>query len=117
MLGPPARLESPPLAVPPPARLAPPVLEPLPAYASGLINSLDFGATTRVEKPFAVLATGPGGLATAGKYLFAEDGSGAWATHYTFAPDGTQISAVDWNWACCAAGIASQTLLETVMTS
>jgi hypothetical protein len=68
------------------------------AYASGLINSIDLGATTLVEKPFAVLATGPLGLSTAGQYLFAADGSGAWMAHYTFAPNGTQISYKDWNY-------------------
>lgn len=68
------------------------------AYASGLINQMSLGAEPLAEKPFAMLPSGPGGLATAGPYLFAEDGSGAWATHYTFAPDGRQISAVDWNY-------------------
>lgn len=68
------------------------------AYASGLIDSIGLGAATLTEKPFAVLPGTPGGLATAGKYVFAEDGSGAWATHYTFAPDGAAISAVEWNY-------------------
>jgi len=68
------------------------------AYASGLINSMDLGAAKPTEKPFATLAGAPGGLATAGKYVFAEDPSGAWVSHYTFAPDGTQISAVEWNY-------------------
>ena len=40
----------------------------------------------------------PGGLADAGGFLFAEDGSGAWASHYTFTPDGTLLSRLDWNY-------------------
>ena len=68
------------------------------AYPTGLINSMDLGAAKPVERPFAVLPGTPGGLATAGRYVFAEDPSGAWVTHYTFAPDGTKISAVDWNY-------------------
>lgn len=58
------------------------------AYASGLINSMDLGAETPAEQPFAILPGGPCGLATAGQYVFADGG-----THYTFAPDGTMISA------------------------
>ena len=68
------------------------------AYSSGLINKMDLGAATPTESPLTVLATGPSGLSTAGRYVFAMDGSGAWGTHYTFEPDGTQISAVDWNY-------------------
>jgi VCBS repeat-containing protein len=68
------------------------------AYASGLIRKIDLGAATLSETPFATLAGGPGGLSTAGQYVFAEDGTGAWATHYTFGPDGTKIDAVDWNY-------------------
>ena len=40
----------------------------------------------------------PGGLADAGGFVFAEDGSGAWASHYTFTPDGTLLSRFDWNY-------------------
>jgi hypothetical protein len=68
------------------------------AYDSGLIDSISLSAAAPAEKPFTVLPSTPGGLATAGKYVFAEDSSAPWATHYTFAPDGTRISAVDWNY-------------------
>lgn len=68
------------------------------AYGSGLIYQIDLSAANPVEVPFANLATSPIGLSTAGQYVFAVDGSGAWVSHFTFAPDGTQIDAVDWNY-------------------
>ena len=68
------------------------------AYHSGLVRKIDLSAATPSEAPFATLAGSPIGLSTAGQYLFAADGTGAWATHYTFAPDGTKIDAVDWNY-------------------
>lgn len=68
------------------------------AGESGLIRSLGVSAATPRETAFAVLATAPGGLATAGKYLFAEDASGAWSTHSTFAPDGVLVDSKDWNY-------------------
>src|SRR4030095_1866188 len=68
------------------------------AYSSGLIRKIDLSAATPTEVPFANLPSSPSGLSTAGQYVFAADGSGAWGTHYTFAPNGTQISAVDWNY-------------------
>lgn len=68
------------------------------AYASGLICRLDVGSSLPKETPFAILPQRPGGLAMAGEYLFAQDPSGAWSTHYTFAPDGSLVDAVDWNY-------------------
>jgi hypothetical protein len=68
------------------------------AYQTGLIRKIDLNLDIPVEVPFATLATSPLGLAAAGKYLFAADGSGAWMSHYTFAPDGTQLSVKDWNY-------------------
>src|SRR5262249_8324177 len=67
-------------------------------YSPGLIRKIDLNVQTPTEVPFATLPSPAGGLSTADGYVFAEDGSGAWATHYTFAPDGHQISAVDWNY-------------------
>jgi hypothetical protein len=68
------------------------------AYASGLIRQINLSADELAEVPFAALPQNPMGLAAAGKYVFAADPSGAWATHYTFAIDGTRIAAKDWNY-------------------
>lgn len=68
------------------------------AYESGLIRKIDLDAPEPTEVPFTILPARPLGLATAGPYLFAVDGSGAWVSHYTFAPDGTLIDSVDWNY-------------------
>jgi len=67
------------------------------AEASGFIRRLEVSAASPQEKAFAVLAAPPGGLATAGAYLFAQDSSGAWATHSTFAPNGALVDSKDWN--------------------
>jgi hypothetical protein len=68
------------------------------AAASGLIRRLDLGVAAPAETPFATLAASPGGLATAGAYLFAQDNSGAWATHSTLAPTGMAVDSKDWNY-------------------
>ena len=68
------------------------------SYATGLIRRMDLSAAVPAEIPFAQLPSAALGLATAGRYLFACDGSGAWATHYTYAPDGTKVSSKDWNY-------------------
>ena len=68
------------------------------AEASGLIRRLDLGIPAPAEMPFATLAMSPGGLATAGAYVFAQDASGAWATHSTFAPNGVAVDSKDWNY-------------------
>src|SRR5439155_10853618 len=53
------------------------------AYPSGLIRQIDLVSTNLAETPFANLPGRPLGLATAGRYVFAADPSGAWGTHYT----------------------------------
>jgi VCBS repeat-containing protein len=68
------------------------------AYHSGLIRQINLGAASPSEVPFATLPGTPLGLATAGKYLFASDPSGAWNTHYVYAPDGTLVQSKDWNY-------------------
>lgn len=67
------------------------------AYESGLIRSINLSAEHPTEMPFAILATAPAGLAVAGDFVFAVDGSGAWMSHYTFDRDGRRVSRVDWN--------------------
>lgn len=68
------------------------------AYPGGLIRTIDLTAPELSELPFANLPSSPMGLATAGAYVFAGDGSGAWMSHYTFAPNGAMISSKDWNY-------------------
>jgi thrombospondin type 3 repeat protein len=41
---------------------------------------------------------GVGGLAAVGNYVLAQDGSGAWATHYVFNASGTVTDQKDWNY-------------------
>jgi hypothetical protein len=48
--------------------------------------------------PFATLPQSVAGLATAGKYLVAQDYSGAWATHYVYDKQGTLTDSKDWNY-------------------
>lgn len=47
---------------------------------------------------FAALPLSVQGLVAAGKYLLAQDASGAWATHYSFDQQGRQTDIKDWNY-------------------
>lgn len=66
------------------------------AYPGGRINRI-LPTTSLDEVPFANLALTPKGLATAGEFVFACDGSGIWNTHYIIRPDGTVASTKDIN--------------------
>jgi len=68
------------------------------AYVSGLIREINLNDSSFAEIDFASLPSKPRGLSTAGSYVFAEDPSGAWVSHYIFASDGSLIEAVDWNY-------------------
>jgi hypothetical protein len=65
-------------------------------YSSGKITYFDVNSDTPSEVHFTTLATGVYGLAEAGDFLFATDGSGAWNTHYTFNKEGIILDSVDW---------------------
>ncbi|WP_102798912.1 thrombospondin type 3 repeat-containing protein [Bowmanella denitrificans] len=65
-------------------------------YSSGKITYFDTTQSSPTETHFTTLATGVYGLAPAGDYLFAADGSGAWNTHYTFNALGETVDSVDW---------------------
>lgn len=65
-------------------------------YSSGKITYFDTTQTSPTETHIATLATAVYGLAPAGKFLFAADGSGAWNTHYTFNLAGETVDSVDW---------------------
>lgn len=67
------------------------------AYPSGKITTIRLNESF-AEKPFANTPLSPLGLSVAGDFVFACDGSGAWATHYTFSRAGEVISAVEWNY-------------------
>ncbi|MEY2545364.1 MAG: hypothetical protein QOG48_481, partial [Verrucomicrobiota bacterium] len=67
------------------------------AYPGGKINRIT-PSESLTEVPFANLPQSPLGLATAGEFVFACDGSGAWATHYVFGSDGSLKSSEDWNY-------------------
>ena len=67
------------------------------AYTGGRIGKVELANGT-AETSFTNLPATARGLTAAGQFLFADDESGAWDSHYTFAPDGTKISAVEWNY-------------------
>ncbi|MBL8817320.1 MAG: hypothetical protein JNL58_14940, partial [Planctomyces sp.] len=54
------------------------------AYRNGLIRRFNLNDSAPIEEPFAVLASAPAGLATAGSLLFTVDFSGDWETLSTF---------------------------------
>lgn len=66
-------------------------------YDSGRITWLD-RAGTGGERAFGTVAMAVGGLAVAGNYLLAQDGSGAWSTHYVFSQAGVLTDSQDWNY-------------------
>jgi hypothetical protein len=65
-------------------------------YGSGLITYVNVNGDTR-ETRLAATAMAVRGLAAAGNFLVAQDGSGAWATHYVFDRDGTLRDSKEWN--------------------
>ena len=67
-------------------------------YSTGAIQYIDATATSGVEAPLANTAMGVAGLAAVGNYVLAQDGSGAWATHYVFNASGTVTDQKDWNY-------------------
>jgi hypothetical protein len=66
-------------------------------YDSGAIRYIDVNAATAVETPFTNTAMGVGGLTAAGNYVVAQDGSGAWATHYVISASGVITDQAEWN--------------------
>lgn len=66
-------------------------------YDSGAIYAFPIDAPGSAQHVANTIASA-GGIADAGGFLFAEDGSGAWASHYTFTPSGTLLSRLDWNY-------------------
>ncbi|QBE64058.1 hypothetical protein [Pseudoduganella lutea] len=66
-------------------------------HDSGSITYVDL-AGDPVERKLASTAGAVRGLAAAGKYLLAQDPTGAWATHYVFDKAGTLASSKDWNY-------------------
>lgn len=65
-------------------------------YASGAITYIDVAGDTG-ETRLTALARSVDGLAAAGKFLVAQDSTGAWATHYVFDRAGWLVSSRDWN--------------------
>lgn len=68
------------------------------AYPTGLIRRINLSDANLPEEPFYTLPAPATGLACAGTYLFANDGSGAWNTHYTVSQTGVLVDSVDWNY-------------------
>ena len=67
------------------------------SYDGGAIYGFPIDEPGTAEYVASTIVT-PGGLATAGAFVFAEDGSGAWCSHYTFAPTGPLLTRADWNY-------------------
>jgi hypothetical protein len=67
-------------------------------YNTGAIQYIDTSAPHGAETAFANTAMGVGGLAAVGNFLLAQDGSGAWGTHYIFNAAGATTHQLDWNY-------------------
>src|SRR5581483_11835193 len=67
-------------------------------YSTGAIQYIDATSTDGSEVPFGSTAMGVGGLAAVGNFVLAQDGSGAWATHYVFNASGTVTDQKEWNY-------------------
>ncbi|HSC69672.1 MAG TPA: hypothetical protein VLC79_18405, partial [Cellvibrio sp.] len=67
-------------------------------YNTGKLSYLAADQAAPTEVHFANLPTGTLGLLATGNYVFAVDGSGAWATHYTFDINGTIVASEDWSY-------------------
>ncbi len=68
------------------------------SYADGRITKIDLDAAALSEAPFANSPQAVKGLTAAGEFLFTEDPSGAWATHYVYSRSGELLSSEDWNY-------------------
>ena len=66
-------------------------------YPSGRISYFT-GGEPGIETGLINLPGSVNGLATAGTLVFADDPSGAWATHYVIDENGSLISHKDWNY-------------------
>lgn len=66
-------------------------------YGSGQITYINLSGDT-VESNFTAVAGYVNGLAATGKFLLAQDPSGAWNTHYIFDKAGTLLDSKDWNY-------------------
>ncbi len=67
-------------------------------YATGAIRYVDAGSGQPTEVAFSNTAMAVGGLASVGNYVLAQDGSGAWGTHYIFNAAGAVTHQLDWNY-------------------
>ena len=67
-------------------------------YSTGAIRYIDVTAAAPVEAAFANTAMAVDGLAAVGNYVLAQDGSGAWATHYVINNAGVITDSAEWNY-------------------
>jgi hypothetical protein len=67
-------------------------------YTTGAIQYIDTTASNGTEVLFGNTAAAVGGLASVGNYVLAQDGSGAWGTHYIFNSSGVITDQKDWNY-------------------
>lgn len=67
------------------------------AYDSGLVRRMDFTSSKPKETALFNLPSTPGGLATAGQFVFSHDYSGAWGTHYVHSSAGVLLDSEEWN--------------------
>jgi hypothetical protein len=67
-------------------------------YDTGAIRYIDVTASAPAETAFSNTAMAVGGLAAVGNYVLAQDGSGAWATHYVINSAGVITDSAEWNY-------------------
>jgi hypothetical protein len=67
-------------------------------YSTGAIQYIDVTSGSAAEVPFGNTAMAVGGLAAVGNYVLAQDGSGAWASHYIFDRNGVLTNSAEWNY-------------------
>ena len=67
-------------------------------YDTGAIRYIDVTVSAPVETAFSNTAMAVGGLAAVGNYVLAQDGSGAWATHYVINSAGVITDSAEWNY-------------------
>ncbi|MGC3980188.1 MAG: hypothetical protein QM808_02920 [Steroidobacteraceae bacterium] len=67
-------------------------------YSTGAIQYIDVLSSNPAETPFTSTALAVNGLAAVGKFVLAQDASGAWSSHYVFNSNGILMDLKEWNY-------------------
>lgn len=68
------------------------------AYPTTEITYFDLDSLSPAETPLVNSPQTPYGLATAGEFVFVNDPTGAWVSHFVYGTDGTLLSSEEWNY-------------------